>query len=272
MANAVGVPVEKGPKDLREIPAHFGRVSASRAYGDYDIEILAEINNAPRLSRRELRAAADGFRAAGADIIDIGCTPGRAFPDLADVVRELVGAGMRVSVDSFDPAEIRTAVSAGAELVLSVNRSNLEVIPDLAGSGARVSDLEKQVDEAKRKQSAREAELSKARPEAPAAEGQPAPPKRSAADVKALIEADAQRNELLNTVQRLSADLEDARLQATVDDSRYLLPYRMKTIPITVPVFSSSPMPVLTWSPISEPILIVPVSCSPSGVQSRIVP
>src|SRR6185436_3102967 len=48
VANAVGVPVEKGPKDLREIPAHFGRVSTSQAYGDYDIEILAEINNAPR--------------------------------------------------------------------------------------------------------------------------------------------------------------------------------------------------------------------------------
>jgi dihydropteroate synthase len=138
VANVLGVPVEKGPKDLREIPAHFGRVAAAQAYGDYDIEILAEINNAPRLSRREIRAAAEAFRTAGADIIDLGCTPGRPFPELADVVRELVGAGMRVSVDSFDPGEIRTAVGAGAELVLSVNRSNLEVVSDLAGSGARV--------------------------------------------------------------------------------------------------------------------------------------
>ena len=138
VANVLGTPVEKGPKDLREIPAHFGRVAAAQVYGDYDIEILAEINNAPRLSRRELRAAAEAFRTAGADVIDIGCTPGRPFPELADVVRELVGAGMRVSIDSFDPGEIRTAVNAGAELVLSVNRSNLEVVPDLAGSGARV--------------------------------------------------------------------------------------------------------------------------------------
>jgi dihydropteroate synthase-like protein len=138
VSDRLGVPVEKGPKDLREIPAHFGRVAATRAYGDYDIEILAEINNAPRLSRRELRAAADAFREAGADIIDIGCTPGRPFPELADVVKELVGAGMRVSIDTFDPAEIRTAVGAGAELVLSVNRSNLRVARDLAGSGARV--------------------------------------------------------------------------------------------------------------------------------------
>jgi dihydropteroate synthase len=133
-----GVPVERGPKDLREIPRHFGRQVAAREYGAYDIEILAEINNAPRLSREGLRAAADYYRASGADVIDVGCTPGRAFPALGDVVRELREAGMRVSVDSFDVGEIRTAVAAGAELVLSVNGSNLEVVDDLAGSAARV--------------------------------------------------------------------------------------------------------------------------------------
>src|SRR5439155_350175 len=73
-----------------------------------------------------------------ADVIDIGCTPGREFPGLGDVVRELVGEGMRVSIDSFDPDEIRTAVGAGAELVLSVNASNREVARELAGSKTRV--------------------------------------------------------------------------------------------------------------------------------------
>jgi len=133
-----GVPVEKGPKDLRDIPQYFGLAQAAQDYGAYDIEILAEINNAPKLSREAIRAAADYFRASGADLIDIGCTPGVPFPALGDVVRELRGAGTRVSVDSFDPGEIRTAVEAGAELVLSVNGSNLEVARDLKGSGARV--------------------------------------------------------------------------------------------------------------------------------------
>lgn len=133
-----GVRVEKGPKDLREIPRYFGQAAAAADYGPYDIEILAEINNAAKLSREQIRAAADYFQASGADVIDVGCTPGVAFPALGEVVRELRAAGMRVSVDSFEPSEIRMAVEAGAELVLSVNGSNLEVARDLAGSGVRV--------------------------------------------------------------------------------------------------------------------------------------
>ena len=133
-----GVRVEKGPKDLREIPGYFGQAAAASDYGAFDIEILAEINNAPRLSREAIRGAAEYFRAAGADVIDVGCTPGLAFPALGEVVGELRGAGFRVSIDSFDPGEIRTAVAAGAELVLSVNGSNLEVARELAGGEVHV--------------------------------------------------------------------------------------------------------------------------------------
>ena len=133
-----GVRVEKGPKDLREIPQYFGRAASRPDYGAWDIEIVAEINNAPRLTREALRSTAEYFHASGADVIDVGCTPGLPFPALGDVVRELTASGMRVSVDSFDPDEIRTAVAAGAELVLSVNGSNVEVARDLAGAGARV--------------------------------------------------------------------------------------------------------------------------------------
>jgi len=134
---AIGVRVEKGPKDLREIPTYFGRSAAQAAYGAWDIEIAAEINNAPRLTLDAIRREAERYRDSGADIIDLGCTPGLPFPALADVVGELVGAGMRVSIDSLDPGEIRTAVAAGAELVLSINGSNVEVVPSLAGTGAR---------------------------------------------------------------------------------------------------------------------------------------
>ncbi|MEP7175068.1 MAG: DUF6513 domain-containing protein [Gemmatimonadales bacterium] len=138
LSEHVGVRVEKGPKDLREIPRHFGQAAAALDYGAWDIEILAEINNAAKLPLEAIRDAASYFQASGADVIDVGCTPGVPFPALGDAVRELRAAGLRVSVDSFDPAEIRTAVEAGAELVLSLNESNIEVAADLAGSGARV--------------------------------------------------------------------------------------------------------------------------------------
>jgi dihydropteroate synthase len=137
VASSAGAPVVRGPKDLREIPRHFGRQAEAADYGAWDIEIVAEINNAPRLARDEIRRQAEYFSASGADIIDIGCTPGLAFPSLAEVVRELVAAGMRVSIDTMDPGEIRTAVRAGARLVLSVNASNLAVAEELADSGAR---------------------------------------------------------------------------------------------------------------------------------------
>ena len=133
-----GCAVERGPKDARDLPRYFGQQAAARDYGAWDIEILAEINNAPKRSRAEVRAEAEHYRRSGADIIDVGCTPGVPFPDLGDVVRELRAAGLRVSIDSFDPAEILAAVGAGAELVLSINGSNREVIGDLRGSGVRV--------------------------------------------------------------------------------------------------------------------------------------
>jgi len=138
LAERFGVPVEKGPKDLREIPEYFGHAAQVREYGAYDIEILAEINNAPKRSPDDVRREAEHYRASGADLIDVGCTPGVSFPELGRLVRGLRKAGLRVSIDSFDPVEILTAVEAGAELVLSVNGSNRQVVERLRGTGARV--------------------------------------------------------------------------------------------------------------------------------------
>jgi dihydropteroate synthase-like protein len=138
IAEHFAVRVEKGPKDLREIPEYFGQAAAREEYGAWDIEIIAEINNAPRLSRDAIMHEALRFRDSGADYIDIGCTPGLDFPELGPVVADLVSAGMRVSIDTFNAGEIRTAVDAGATLVLSINGGNLDVARELAGRGVRV--------------------------------------------------------------------------------------------------------------------------------------
>jgi dihydropteroate synthase-like protein len=126
MAESTSVPVERGPKDLRDLPEFFGRQCAPPAdYGAHDIAILAEINYAPRLSLDELRRQARAFRASGADVIDLGCEPGTTWAAAGEAVRALRDAGLRVSIDSFNPHEVEAAVAAGAELVLSVNSSNL---------------------------------------------------------------------------------------------------------------------------------------------------
>jgi dihydropteroate synthase len=119
------VPVQRGPKDLRDLPEFFGqKLPGADQYGRYDIEIIAEINHVPRLALAEvLRQAAD-LAAAGADVIDVGCDPGPAWSGVAEVVAALRGEGHRVSIDSLNPDEIEPAVRAGAELVLSVNSSN----------------------------------------------------------------------------------------------------------------------------------------------------
>lgn len=132
-----GTRVERGPKDLRDIPLHFGQAKARQDYGAWDIEILAEINNAPKRAHDDVLREAEHYRDSGADLIDIGCTPGVPFPHLAALVRELRGMGLRTSIDSFDLGEITTAVEAGAEMVLSVNGTNLGVIDRLKGSGAK---------------------------------------------------------------------------------------------------------------------------------------
>ncbi len=125
------LPVQRGPVDLRELPAYFGqRGTMAESYGNYDIEILAEINHAPRLSRAELLERAEAYRRDGADVIDLGCEPGDTWRGVADAVRALRDAGHRVSIDSMNPDEIGPAVRAGAELVLSVNRTNRHAAVD----------------------------------------------------------------------------------------------------------------------------------------------
>lgn len=131
LSAAAGVPVERGPRDLRRLPEHFGRSAPAPAdYGRYDIQILAEINHAQRLSTSQLLDEAARLRAAGADLIDVGCDPGHVWSGVSEAVKALVGAGHRVSIDSMQPAEIAPAVRAGAELVLSVNSQNREAAPD----------------------------------------------------------------------------------------------------------------------------------------------
>jgi dihydropteroate synthase len=127
VARRAGCPAARGPKDLRDLPEFFGKHSGPPpGYGTYDIAILAEINHAPRLSLKEVLTQAADYREAGADVIDLGCDPGPTWGGVGETVRALRAEGHCLSIDSFNPEEVRAAIDAGAELVLSVNGSNVE--------------------------------------------------------------------------------------------------------------------------------------------------
>lgn len=127
-----GIPFERGPKDLHDLPDYFGKQKTRpEDYGLYDIEILAEINHAPRMPLAELIRLAQLHQAAGADLIDLGCIPGEPWAGVGLATAALRELGLRVSIDSFEQSEVTQAVAAGAELVLSCNSSNREWAAEL---------------------------------------------------------------------------------------------------------------------------------------------
>lgn len=125
LAAMTNLPIQIGPRDLQQLPEFLGGKNQRPAeYGRYDIQIIAEINHAPRQSLVDIIRQAKSLAADGADFIDVGCDPGGPWLGVADCVKALRDEGLRVSIDSLDPREIAPAVRAGAELVLSVNSSN----------------------------------------------------------------------------------------------------------------------------------------------------
>lgn len=127
LETAFGKPFELGPKDAFDLPEYFGRAKRNPPdLTEYSIEILAEINHAPWLSADELLRQAEAYRAAGADVIDLGCVPGESWTTIGAAVTALRSHGFRLSVDSFERQEVEAAVTAGAELVLSCNNTNLD--------------------------------------------------------------------------------------------------------------------------------------------------
>jgi dihydropteroate synthase-like protein len=146
LEQSLGVKVEKGPKDLRDIPYYFGAEKKREGYGGYDLTILAEINDAPTLPIGEVLSKAHYYAACGADIIDVGCIPAQPAGHVGEIVSALRSEGFRVSIDSFDTQEILAADKAGAELLLSVNSQNLHLVQDLACSPVIIPDFGKGLD------------------------------------------------------------------------------------------------------------------------------
>ncbi|HEY5817494.1 MAG TPA: DUF6513 domain-containing protein [Mesorhizobium sp.] len=125
LAEHFGVAFVRGPDEIADLPVFLGRAGQPPDLSRHDMRIFAEIVEAPSLSIDALVARAQALRAAGADVIDIGCLPETPFPQLGEAVRELKRLGLAVSVDSANPEELRTGAKAGADFILSLDESSL---------------------------------------------------------------------------------------------------------------------------------------------------
>lgn len=129
-----GVPVQRGPDELKDIPRFFNRAAQAISLQATGTLIFAEIVDAPRLTVGEVLARAQALRADGADVIDIGCLPETPFLHLEDCVRALKAEGCTVSVDSLQTTELLRGGQAGCDYLLSLTADTLWVADEVAAT------------------------------------------------------------------------------------------------------------------------------------------
>ncbi len=107
---------------------------------DFPMRVLAEIVDAALMPTVEIQRLARRFVKMGADLIDVGMVAGESRPTDAKRAVEAVKnvVNVPVSIDTLDPDEIREAVAAGADLILSADAGNVEQIAPFASEVAVV--------------------------------------------------------------------------------------------------------------------------------------
>jgi dihydropteroate synthase len=129
-----GVPVLRGPDELKDIPVYFGRARKASDMTKYDIQIFAEIVDASALRVEEILKRAADYARKGANVIDLGGLPDTPFPHLEETVAALKEKGFKVSVDSADTDELLRGGKAGADFLLSLNESTLHIADVVAAT------------------------------------------------------------------------------------------------------------------------------------------
>ncbi len=122
-----GVPFARGPDELSDLPDYFGQAKRAHDLSKHGTAIFAEIVDATVLDVPAILERARYLIGEGADVIDLGCMPDTQFPHLEQAIAALQSEGIKVSVDSFDTAELSRATRAGADFLLSLNEDTLAI-------------------------------------------------------------------------------------------------------------------------------------------------
>jgi dihydropteroate synthase len=132
LQEATGLPVRKGPADVRALPEWYGREAVRAELGPRDVRVFAEINDVQSLSCEQVIGRAQAFAQAGADVIDLGLSLDRSWlDDGPPTIAALRDRGLSVSIDTLDPEHIRMADAAGADFVLSLTPDTIGLAAEL---------------------------------------------------------------------------------------------------------------------------------------------
>lgn len=134
LSQQLGVPVERGPEEVKDLPQYFGKNAHQYDLSQYQTKIFAEIVDAPNISVDEVIQKAHYYKTQGADVIDIGCLPGTLFPHLTDCIRTLKQEGFTVSIDSLEDSDLLTGAKAGADYMLSLTAKSLWIADEVAAT------------------------------------------------------------------------------------------------------------------------------------------
>lgn len=134
LSQDLGLPVERGPDELHDLPEFFGKGKQKPDISRYDLLIFAEIVEAPQLDIDGILRRARDYRKDGADVIDLGCLPATPFPHMEAAVRALKAEGFRVSVDSLDNDDLVKGGQAGADFLLSLSEDSLWIADAVAST------------------------------------------------------------------------------------------------------------------------------------------
>jgi len=124
---------EKNPTELLKRPGNM--LIKNLAIGkDFPMRVMAEIVDATLMDDKEIQFLAKKFAAQGTHIIDVGMIAGKSSPENAMRVVKAVKAvvDLPVSIDTLDPDEIKAAVSAGVDLILSLDAGNIDKLAAFA--------------------------------------------------------------------------------------------------------------------------------------------
>ncbi len=137
----LGVPVERGPEEIKDLPQFFGQAAHKTDLSQYKVKIFAEITDAPNMTLDAILDRAVYFRKNGADVIDIGCLPDTAFPHLEECIRTLKQEGFTVSIDSLEQEDLLRGGKAGADFLLSLSGQTLWITDEVESTPILIPEI-----------------------------------------------------------------------------------------------------------------------------------